>query len=42
VTADKEMRMCARGTKAKVMFVKDKYFKGKVYPRRLYEGREGE
>jgi hypothetical protein len=41
VTADKEVRMCARGAKAKVMFVQDKYIKGKGHPRRGYEGREG-
>jgi hypothetical protein len=37
VTADKEVRMCARGAKAKLMFVKDNYFKGKGHPRRRYE-----
>jgi len=41
VTADKAGGMCARGAKAKVMFVNDKYVKGKGHPRRRYEGREG-
>jgi hypothetical protein len=29
VTAEKEVRMCARGAKAKAIFVKYKYIKGK-------------
>jgi hypothetical protein len=42
VTADKEVRMCVRRTKVKVMCVKRKYIKDKGHPRRGYEGREGE
>jgi len=42
VTADKEVTTYARGGKAKVVSVKDKYIKGKGRPIRRYEGRKGE
>jgi hypothetical protein len=40
VTADKEVTMCERRAKAKIVSVKDKYIKGKGRPIRRYEGRK--